>query len=165
MAWFRTRCTVVEIALLLVATFLFFRPDWVIDRFYPKYVSAPATDVYRIADRLQSDELLILGVRGESIEGKEIRKVVGLPLGEGRDGRDRIRNSGVTLLSGDQVKIASVKFGSRARKLGVDEGATIVEIKLPNPRRPAAYWGLIPGVLVAVGVWWWQGARQRRRGK
>ena len=28
--------------MLLVATFLFFRPDWVIDRFSPKYVTAPA---------------------------------------------------------------------------------------------------------------------------
>jgi TRAP transporter 4TM/12TM fusion protein len=164
MAWFRTRCTVVEIALLLVATFLFFRPDWVVDRFYPKYVSAPAKDIYRIADRLQPDELLILSVHGESIEGREIRKVVGLPMGEGKDGRERIRNSGVTLLVGDEIKIAGVKFGSRARKLGVDEGATVVEIKLPNPRRPVAYWGLIPGVLVALAVWWWQGARQRRRG-
>ena len=31
MGWFRVRCTWPEVAVLLLATFLFFRPDWVID--------------------------------------------------------------------------------------------------------------------------------------
>ena len=54
-----------------------------------------------------------------------------------------------------------MKFGSLARKLGIDQGYTIAELKLPNPARPAAYWVFIPGALVALLVWWWQGARQR----
>ena len=41
MLWFRTKCTWFDVALLLLATFLFFRPDYVIDQFYPKYVAAP----------------------------------------------------------------------------------------------------------------------------
>jgi hypothetical protein len=164
MAWFRTRCRVVEIALLLIATFLFFRPDWVIDRFHPKYVSAPARDVYRIADRLQPDELLIVSVKGESIEGDDVRKVVALPMGTGSDGRERIRSAGVTLAQGEKVQIANVKFGSPARKLGVSAGYTIEEIKLPNPRRPAPYWSFIPAALVALLVWVAQGWRRRRAG-
>jgi len=161
MAWFRTRCNLIEIALLLIATFLFFRPDWVIDRFHVKYVSAPAGDIYRIADALRPDELLIVSVKGESIEGDDVRKLIALPMGPGRDGRERIRSAGVTLAQGEKIQIANVKFGSPARKLGVDQGYTIEEIKLPNPRRPAPYWGLIPAVLVALLVWASQGWRRR----
>jgi TRAP transporter 4TM/12TM fusion protein len=162
MAWFRTRCGALEIALLLLATFLFFRPDWVIDRFHPEYVSAPAKDVYRVADALAPDQLLVLGIKGENIEGEEIRKVVALPMGPGKDGRERIRNAGVTLApQGEDVRIVAVRFGSLARKLGIDQGYTIGELKLPNPARPSAYWVFIPGALVALLVWWWQGFRRR----
>ena len=162
MGWFRTRCNALDIALLLVATFLFFRPDWVIDRIQPEYVSAPAKDIYRVADTLAPDQLLVLGIKGENIEGEEIRKVVALPMGAGRDGRERIRNAGVTLVpQGEDVQIAAVKFGSLARKLGIDQGYTIAELKLPNPARPAPYWVFIPGALVAWLVWWWQGWRRR----
>jgi len=162
MAWFRTRCRVIEIALLLIATFLFFRPDWLIDRFHAKYVSAPARDILRIADRLQPDELLIVTVKGESVEGDDVRKVVALPMGTGSDGRERIRSAGVTLAQGAKIQITNVKFGSPARKLGVSAGYTIEEIKLPNPRRPAPYWGFIPAVVVALAVWLWQGRRLAR---
>jgi TRAP transporter 4TM/12TM fusion protein len=159
MAWFRTRCHVIEIALLLIATFLFFRPDWLIDRVHPKYVSAPARDIYRIADRLPPDELLIVSVKGESIEGDDVRKVVALPMGTGSDGRERIRSAGVTLAQGEKIQITNVRFGSPARKLGVSAGYTIEEIKLPNPRRPAPYWGLIPAAILALAVWLYQGRR------
>ena len=104
----------------------------------------------------------MLGIKAENIEGEEIRKVVALPMGPGRDGRERIRNAGVTLVpQGEDIQVAAVKFGSLARKLGLDQGATIAELKLPNPARPAVYWVFIPGALVALGVWWWQGFRQR----
>ncbi|HSE03498.1 MAG TPA: TRAP transporter permease [Methylomirabilota bacterium] len=163
MGWFRGRCTAVEIALLLIATFLFFRPDWVIDRFHAKYVNAPARDIYRIADRLQPDELLIVRVKGESIEGDDVSKVVAVPMGTGSDGRERIRSAGVTLAHGEKVQITNVRFGSQARKLGVSAGYTIEEIKLPNPRRPAPYWGFVPAAVVALGVWLWQSRRLPRR--
>ncbi|HUP37381.1 MAG TPA: TRAP transporter permease [Candidatus Limnocylindria bacterium] len=163
MGWFRTRCNVIEIALLLLATFLFFRPDWVIDRFHPRYVSAPAGDIFRIADRLQPDELLIVTVKGESIEGDDVRKVVALPMGTGSDGRERIRSAGATIVRGEKIQITNVRFGSPARKLGVSAGYTIQELKLPNPRRPAPYWGLIPAIVVALAVWLWQGRRRARR--
>ena len=108
------------------------------------------------------DQLLVLGIKAENIEGEEIRKVVALPMGPGRDGRERIRNAGVTLVpQGEDIQVAAVKFGSLARKLGLDQGATIAELKLPNPARPAVYWVFIPGALVALGVWWWQGRRLR----
>ena len=58
--------------------------------------------------------------------------------------------------------MAQVKFGSRARKLGLEQGYKIVELKLPNPARPSQHWVFIPAAALAILVWWLQGLRVRR---
>ena len=73
MRWFRTRCTWFDVALLLVATFLFFRPDYVIDRLYPKYVSAPPSRIYDVARELEPDEWLVV-VHGRTIDRRRRRE-------------------------------------------------------------------------------------------
>jgi hypothetical protein len=162
MLWFRTKCTWIDVALLLVATFLFFRPDYVIDQFYPKYVSVPPSGIYDVAGELKPDEWLVVSTVGTSIEGDDVKKTVAIPMGEGKDGREKIRNAGVTLAAlGNELTIADVKFGSRARKLGVERGFKIVELKLPNPERPSQNWVFIPAALVAGLVWFLQGRRKK----
>jgi TRAP transporter 4TM/12TM fusion protein len=164
MFWFRTRCNLLDVALLLVATFLFFRPDYVVDRFYPKYQVVPPARIYEIADKVLPNEWLIVTTEGVSIEAKEVRKTVAIPMGEGKDGREKIRNAGVTLAAlGNELTIADVKFGSRARKLGVEQGFKIVELKLPNPDRPSHYWVFVPAILVTALVWFLQGRRTNPR--
>ena len=163
MGWFRQRCTWFEVGVLLVATFLFFRPDWVIDRFAPKYISAPAGDIYKAADKLQPDEWLVVGIAGTDADGDATTKTVALPMGDGANGRERLRNGGVTLSQlGNEVEIASVKFGSRARKLGAEQGYKVNELKLPNPQRPSPHWVLLPAAALAALVWCLQGRRMRR---
>jgi TRAP transporter 4TM/12TM fusion protein len=163
MRWFRTRCSWPEVALLLVATFLFFRPDWVIDQFSPRYVAAPAADIYKVADQLTEDQWLVVGIAGETLEGKAQTKTVAIPMGKGTNGRERLRDAGVTLSQlGADVEVAQVKFGSRARKLGLEQGYKIAELKLPNPARPSQHWVFIPAGLLAFAVWWLQGLRTRR---
>ena len=84
-------------------------------------------------------------------------------MGEGKDGRERIKSGGVTLVQlGKEVEIAQVKFGSRAKKLGVDQGYKIQDLQLANPARPSQFWGLIPAVALALLVWFLQGRRLRR---
>ena len=163
MRWFRTRCSWPEVALLLLATFLLFRPDWVVDRFAPKYVSAPAADIYKVADTLREDQWLVVGIGGETLEGKPQNKTVAIPMGKGANGRERLRDAGVTLVQlGTDLEVAQVKFGSRARKLGLEQGYKVTELRLPNPARPSAHWVFIPALLVAGLVWWMQGWRLRR---
>ena len=160
MKWFRTRCSWPEVALLLLATFLFFRPDWVIDRIAPKYVSAPAADLYKVADTLVEDEWLVVGIAGSDLDGTPITKTVAIPMGKGATGREKLRDAGVTLSQlGSDLEVATVKFGSRARKLGLEQGYRIVELKLPNPARPSQHWVFLPAALIALGVWWLQGRR------
>lgn len=163
MKWFRTRCSWPEVGMLLLATFLFFRPDWVIDQFSPKYVTAPAADIYKVADGLHPDEWLVVGIAGQTLDGELQTKTVALPMGEGATGRERLRDGGVTLSQlGPDLEVAAVKFGSRAKKLGVEQGYKLVELKLPNPARPSPHWVFIPAALLSWLVWWLQGRRLRR---
>ena len=164
MMWYRTRCNWLEIGVLLLATFLFFRPDWVIDQFSPKYVSAPAADIYKVADALHKEEWLVVSIAGETLNGEKQTKTVAIPMGEGANGRERLRDAGVTLSQlGSKLEVAAVKFGSRAKKLGLEQGYKIVELKLPNPVRPSQHWVFIPATLLALLVWWLQGLRMRRK--
>jgi TRAP transporter 4TM/12TM fusion protein len=164
MRYFRTRCTWPEVGLLLLATFLFFRPDWVVDRVEPKYVSAPATDIYKVADGLAEDEWLVVGIAGQNLDGEHQTKTVAIPMGKGANGREKLRDAGVTLSQlGNEIEVAQVKFGSRAKKLGVEQGYKIQELKLPNPARPSQHWVFVPAVLLAALVWGMQGRRGRSR--
>lgn len=160
MRWFRTRCTWIEVIALLFATFLFFRPDWVIDQFAPKYVSAPSSDIYKVADSLHAEEWLVVGIAGETLDGKPQTKTVAIPLGKGETGRDRLRDAGVTLSQlGADLEVSQVKFGSRAKKLGLEQGYKVEELKLPNPHRPSQNWVFIPALLLSWLVWSTQGRR------
>jgi TRAP transporter 4TM/12TM fusion protein len=165
MSWFRVRCRWWEIGLLLASTFFFFRPDWIVDQFHEKYVSAPAADIYKVADSLKKDEWLVIRTTGENIEGKAINKTLAMPMGDGKTGRERIKNSGVTLTQlGGDVEISAVKFGSAAKKLGLDQGYKILDLQLPNPARPSQFWGLVPAVVIGLLVWFLQGIRLRKEG-
>jgi TRAP transporter 4TM/12TM fusion protein len=160
LGWFRVKCRWWEIAVLLVSCFLLFRPDWLVDRFYPERLAAPVTDVNKVADGLKKDEWLVVKLVGENDNGKEVQKTVAIPMGEGATGKERIKAGGVTLVDlGGQLEVANVKFGSRAKKLGVEQGYKIASLELPNPARPADYWAFIPALALLALVWFSQGRR------
>jgi hypothetical protein len=113
-----------------------------------------------VADTLQEDEWLVVGIAGENIDGNTVTKTVAIPMGKGTSGRERLREAGVTLMQqGVSFEVASVKFGSRAKKLGLEQGYQIKELKLPNPDRPSQYWVFLPALLLSVLVWRMQGQR------
>ncbi len=162
MLWFRTKCNWFDVLLLLAATFLFFRPDYIVDLYYPKYVTLPAEKIYEVAASTPTNEWLIVTIAGQTIEGGDVEKTVAIPMGEGKDGREKIRNAGVTLVTlANELTISDVKFGSRAKKLGVERGFKIMHVKLPNPERPSPYWVFIPAALLTWFIWFLQGRRKR----
>ena len=113
-----------------------------------------------VADSLHKDEWLVMKIQGTNVEGDDIAKTVALPMGEGANGRERVRDAGVTIVgSGDELQISNVKFGSRARKLGIEQGYKIVAIELPNPARPSQNWVFIPAGLLVALIWFIQGRR------
>jgi TRAP transporter 4TM/12TM fusion protein len=162
LAWFRTRCTWWEIALLLAATFALFRPDYFMDRIAAPYTEVPAGEIFKVAGTLAEDDRLVLVIEGTSIEGEDVRKTVAVQLGAPGDGRKRIAEAGLTVSAfGGQVQVTGVKFGSRAKKSGFEQGFKVAAIKVPTDR-PSEHWVYIPALALVAFVWFLQGARSRR---
>ena len=76
-------------------------------------------------------------------------------------GRTRLAEAGLKLMPlGDDLQVSAVKFGSRARKAGFEQGWDISHVQVPTDR-PVKYWFFLPGFLLAGLVWWMQGRRMR----
>ena len=173
MRWFRIKCTWIEVILLLLATFLLFRPDWFMNKLADEYVSRPAAEIYTVAADLPSATRFVAVLQGFSIEGDEIVKTVAvnLPgLAEDDDspnleteGRKRLSAAGLNFMAmGDHVQLASVRFGSNAQKSGWDAGWDVLELKVPNPNRPSELWFFIPALILIVLIWLAQGRRMKK---
>ena len=81
----------------------------------------------------------------------------------GADGRKRLADAGVQLVPlGGQVQIGAVKFGSRAKKGGVEQGWDVQAVKVPTDR-PTPHWFYLPGLALIALVWFTQGLRMRAR--
>jgi hypothetical protein len=163
MAWFHTRCKWWEIVLLLVATFALFRPDYFMDKIEPPYTELPAKEIFKVAGQLPEGERLVLVIQGTTIEGDEVKKTVAVQLsGPPGDGRKRLAEAGLTITAlGPQVQVAAVRFGSRARKSGFDQGFEVAAVKVPTDR-PSEHWVYIPALALVAFVWFLQRARTRR---
>jgi len=165
MNWLRIRLVWWEFALLVVAVALLFRPDYFMDQLAPEYRDAPAARLFDAARDADAGERLVMVISGTTIEGEAVTKTVAVPLGtkpEGADGRRRLVDAGLTVVQlGEQVQIAQVKFGSRAKKAGFEQGWEVKTLKLPTGR-PNAHWFYAPALLLAALVWFTQGRRMRR---
>ncbi|MBK9116875.1 MAG: TRAP transporter permease [Betaproteobacteria bacterium] len=160
MNWFRVKTRLWETALLAVAVALLFRPDFFMDFVAPEYVHVPGAKVYDVARDTPDAGRLVMVIKGTSIEGDDVRKTVAVRLGpKGEDGRKRLTEAGLTLTQlGDAVQISAVKFGSRAKKSGFDQGFDVDRIEVPSGR-PSPHWFYLPAVLLIAVVWWAQGRR------
>ncbi len=162
MNWLRIRLAGWEFVLLAAAVVLLFRPDFFMDRIAPEYRDVPAARIFDAARDAAAGDRLVMVISGTTIEGDEITKTVAVPLGDkGADGRRRLADAGLTIVPlGEQVQIAQVKFGSRAKKAGFEQGWDVKTIKQPTDR-PSAHWFYLPALLLAALVWFTQGRRMR----
>ncbi|HYQ98526.1 MAG TPA: TRAP transporter permease [Casimicrobiaceae bacterium] len=165
MSWFRTKSRWWENLVLLAAVALLFRPDFFMDLVTPEYVEAAPSRIYEVARDTPSRDRIVLIIKGSTIEGEEVQKTVALDLGEaGADGRKRLADAGLTVaLAADRVQIVGVKFGSRARKSGFEQGWEIARIDVPSGRA-SAHWFYLPAFALAALVWWSQGRRMTTKG-
>ncbi|HEX9182021.1 MAG TPA: TRAP transporter permease [Burkholderiales bacterium] len=163
MGFFQTRCKWWEIALLLVATFALFRPDFFMDRLYAPYTEVPAKEIFRVAKELGENDRLVLMIEGTNVEGDEVRKTVAVQLTKPGEGRARIADAGLSVsTAGDEVRITAVKFGSRAKKSGFEQGFKVGAVKVPSDR-PSEHWVYIPALALVAFVYFLQRARRRPR--
>jgi TRAP transporter 4TM/12TM fusion protein len=160
MNWFRVATRWWETVLLAIAIVLLYRPDALMDRISPPTQDAPASSIYEVAKNAETDETMIMVIRGTTIEGEEFMKTVALQLGDkGADGRKRLSDGGLQVTAlGEQVQIGAVKFGSRAQKSGFEQGWDVATLKVPTDR-PSAHWFYLPALLLVAFVWWNQGRR------
>jgi len=165
LGWFYSRCRWWEIVVLLVGTFALFRPDYFMDKLYDPYTEVPAKEIFRVAGELGEKERLVLVIKGTNIEGEDVRKTVAVQLAEPGDGRKRLLAAGLTISAfGDDVRVASVRFGSRAKKSGFEQGFEVAAVKVPNDR-PSEHWVYIPALALVAFVYFLQRSRDKRTRK
>jgi TRAP transporter 4TM/12TM fusion protein len=162
--WFQTKCKWWEIVLLLVAMFALFRPNFFMDYLADPYQEVPAKEVYAVAKSLGEDDRLVLVIEGTNIEGDDVRKTVAVQLTKPGEGRERVTEAGLTLtVLGDQVQISNVKFGSRAKKSGFEQGWKVAAIKVPTDR-PSEHWVYIPALALLAFLYFVQRRRMQLQG-
>jgi TRAP transporter 4TM/12TM fusion protein len=162
MGWFRTRCRWWEIAVLLLATFVLFRPNYFMDLLYAPYRDVPPREILNVAEQTRPEYSLVMVIEGTNVEGEEVRKTVGVPLGKAGEGRKRLVEAGLTLTAlGDEVRIVGVKFGSRAKRAGVEQGWKVSALMVPADR-PSPHWMYLPAAALIALVWFLQRPRVTR---
>ncbi len=164
MNWFRVKSRWWETALLALACVLLFRPDFFMDFLAPEYKHLPASEVVDVAKKLPEGGRMVMVIKGLTIEGEDETKTVAVRLGApADDGRKRLAEAGITLTTlGDKTQIAGVKFGSRAKKSGFEQGWDIARVEVPSGR-PTAHWFYLPAYLLVALVWWNQGRRMPKQ--
>lgn len=148
-----------ESAALLMAAFLLFRPDFVVNRLAPPFEMQPASGLLAHIEKAPANASVRIHMQGMSLEGRDVEKGVLLPIGPSGSPIDRIGHSGMRVSRlGEDLSITSVSLGSVAARLGVEQGYTITGFELPQAQ-PHKFWGLLPGLALVLLVV----ALQRRR--
>jgi hypothetical protein len=157
--YFLVRSRWYESAALLLVAFTLFRPGFWWDMVYPPYENVPASQLTQLIEAAPANTSKRLWIEGINLDGKEIKKGVLLPLGEAGPARERLKNAGLMVMpEGDRMRIMQVKFGSRAEKLGFEQGFEVVAVEMPADR-PDKEWMFLAAALLLAGV----AASQRRR--
>ncbi|MCF8198014.1 MAG: TRAP transporter permease [Sulfuritalea sp.] len=160
--WFMTRNKIWESALLLLVTFTLFRPGFWMDMVHPPYDRISPTKIMEVIGQAPADERLRVWIEGEDINARKVSKGVLLPLGDKAPVSKRLDAIGLRLLpSGDSVDIIMVKFGSRAEKLGIEQGFKITALEVAADR-PAKEWLYIPAFVLLGFVVFIQRRRARK---
>lgn len=160
--FFITRSTRFESALLLVAAFSLFRPDFWINQMVDPYKQLPASALESAIDATAVDAPIRLRVSGEDDVGdpKQFMAVLNLPAG--LDATERLSKVGLTLFSSDLgLEVDATEIGSPAAQSGLDAFQMIESLDVPNSQ-PAKQLVYIPAVLLILLVRMLQRRRRNR---
>ena len=161
MNWFLTKSHWWETALLLIAVFMLFRPNAFMDRMYVPWEDRPGKELYATAKALPENFPLVVIIEGTNIEGEDIRKTISVQLGKAGEGRARLADAGVTFSGlGDELRIGTVKFGSRAKRGGFEQGWKVKAVKVRTDA-PSEHWVFIPAYALIAFVFFNQRRRMR----
>ena len=159
--YFLVRSRWYESVALLLVCFTLFRPGFWMDMLHPPFDEVRGEAMTQMIAEAPKGAGKRLWVEGLSLDGKDIRKGVLLPLGDVADAKTRLASAGLTTMAdGDSLMVVAVKFGSAAEKLGIEQSFKITSIEVPADR-PAKEWMYLPALLLLAVVI----VLQRRRAK
>jgi TRAP transporter 4TM/12TM fusion protein len=160
--YFMARSRWYESIALLLVTFTLFRPGYWWDMVYPAHELRPATTLTEMIAKAPADARQRIWIEGVSLDGKDIKKGVLLPLGAAGTAPERLKRLGLQLMPlGDKMQVAVVQFGSAAEKLGIEQGFDITQVEVPTDR-PDKEWVFIPASLLLALIVMLQLGRARR---
>lgn len=164
--WFLTKNKIWETGLLLLTTFVLFRPGYFMDMISPELETMEASKIYQVAEGLPENAQIRVQVKGETLEGKAIDKVVMLPVGKPGKGEDRLKIAAGLELAEDEGKLIvdNIQFGGAAEKQKIDFDWEIASVQVKNESRPAKQWFYILGAGLLALVLFSQKARIRKHG-
>ncbi len=146
--WFIARSRWYESVLLLLVTFTLLRPGFWLDLALPRYKVLPPQSLVEQATSAPPGVGLRVRIEGTTLEGKDVRKTVLLPLAAEGDGARRIARAGLRVMSlPTGTQIMSVALKSPADKAGFEQGFMVTGVEAERPR-PAKEWLFLP----ALGV-------------
>ncbi len=162
--WFLARSRWYESALLLLVTFTLLRPGFWLDLAVPPYRVLPPQSLIERAASAPAGTGLRVRIEGTTLEGKEVRKTVLLPLADEGTGAQRMAGAGLRVMAlptGTQVM--SVALNSPADKAGFEQGFMVTGVET-RTERPAKEWLFVPALLVLAAVFLFQRRRLPARG-
>lgn len=149
--WFLTRSRWWESLALLLVTFTLLRPGFWLDMMLQRYDVQPGQTLVERVAAAKPGAGLRVRIEGTTIEGKDVKKTVLLPIGDPAPGTKRLADVGLgvmTLPTGTQVM--SVGLKSQAAKAGFEQGFIVTGIETERPR-PAKEWMFVPA-LALLGI-------------
>jgi TRAP transporter 4TM/12TM fusion protein len=144
--WLITRNRWYETVALLVICLTLFRPSFWLDMISEPLTAVPASQVLAQIEKTPKDGALRLRIAGQDLSGNAIERLVRLSLGPSGTPAERLATSGLTLRqAGETLLIQSVRFGSEARKYGLQQGDEVRTVIVPA-ERPSPYWFALPAL-------------------
>jgi len=160
--YFVTKCRIWETAALIGIALILFRPGLVWDKFYPPLVEKPAAEMVEMVQDMEPGSQLRIMLKGEKMDGSEFTKTIMLPVGDEKTAKERLAGIGFeTRVEDGKILIDNVVFSSAAEKAGVDFDQEILNIQVPNKRRPKQIM-FIPAILLLALVWYIQTGRKKK---
>jgi hypothetical protein len=161
--WLLTRNRWYETLTLLLICLTLFRPSFWLDLFSEPFSSLPPAQVFPYVERTPAGGAVRFRVATHGAAGDPVEKLVRLSLGAGATGAEKLGASGLTLArNGDAVTIQSVRFGSEARKNGLQQGDEVKAVVVPAERL-SPYWFTLPALALFGLIVSLQRRRRRRR--
>ncbi|HET9903722.1 MAG TPA: TRAP transporter permease [Xanthobacteraceae bacterium] len=144
--WLLTRNRWYETLALLVICLTLFRPSIWLDRLMPPFTDLPNTQLPAEIEKTPPGGTLRLRVETVDASGEPVEKLVRLSVGSGERAAQKLAASGLTVMqAGGETRVQAVRFGSEARKYGLQQGDRIVAVVVPAVR-PSPYWFAIPAL-------------------